>query len=83
MLELSHLGQKCSTDKRCPFLVQRKRRDHDHPTQPPIISTPPNGVTGPNTARHPAPTSNVAKVTKAMMLQENKTVPTHTASSAN
>ena len=37
---------------------------------------------GPSTARHPAPTSKVASVTSAMMLQENKTVPTHTASNA-
>ena len=62
--------------------IQRDRRDHAQPSQPPIISTPPNGVMGPSTARHPAPTFKVASVTSAMMLQENKTVPTHTASSA-
>lgn len=62
--------------------IHSERRDHAQPIQPPIINTPPNGVTGPNTARHAAPTSKVAKVTRPMMLQENKRVPTHTASSA-
>ena len=62
--------------------IQGERRDHAQPSQPPIINTPPNGVNGPNTARQPAPTSKVAKVTRPIMLKENKTVPTHTASSA-
>ena len=56
--------------------LQRERRDHAQPIQPPIISTPPNGVMGPNTARHAGTRSTVASVTSAMMLQENKAVPT-------